>query len=212
MDKDRTLAGVIARALADRIVAGEIAPGSRLRQDHIAAEFEASHVPVREAFRRLEAQGLAVSEPRRGARVPPLDPAAIRETTIMRAALEALALEHALPHLTPADLAEAHTALAESEASTDIRLWEAANRRFHRALTAPCGMKRLIAAIDDLHQASARFMFACWRDLDWQKHSAPEHHRMLDAIEAGDGATAVQLLRDHVTAAGEALISAVGKA
>lgn len=212
MDEDRTLAGMITRALADRIVAGEIAPGTKLRQDHIAAEFSASHVPVREAFRRLEAQGLAVSEPRRGTRVPPLDPAAIRETAVMRATLEALALEHALPHLTAADLDEARASLTESEASTDIRLWEAANRRFHRALTAPCGMKRLMAAIDDLHQASARFMFACWRDLDWQKHSAPEHHRMLAAIEAGDGAAAVRLLRDHVTAAGEALISVVGKA
>ncbi len=209
MDEDRTLAGVITRALADRIVSGEIAPGSRLAQDHIAAEFKASHVPVREAFRRLEAQGLAVSEPRRGTRVPPLDPGAIRETTVMRAALEALALEHALPRLTAADLDEARAALAASETSTDIRLWEAANRRFHRALTTPCGMKRLIAAIDDLHQASARFMFACWRDLDWQKHSAPEHHRMLEAIAAGDGPAAVRLLREHVTAAGEALIAAV---
>lgn len=209
MDEDRTLAGAITRALADRIVSGEIAPGARLRQDHVAAEFQASHVPVREAFRRLEAQGLAVSEPRRGVRVPALDPAAIRETTVMRAALEALALEHALPHLTAADLDEARTALAEGEESTDIRLWEAANRRFHRSLTAPCGMNRLMAAIDDLHQASARFMFACWRDLDWQRRSAPEHHRMLDAIAAGDGAAAVRMLRDHVTAAGDALIAAV---
>lgn len=209
MDEDRTLAGVITRALADRIVSGEIAPGSRLAQDHIAAEFKASHVPVREALRRLEAQGLAVSEPRRGTRVPPLDPGAVRETTLMRAALEALALEHALPHLTTADLAEARAALAQGEASTDIRLWETANRRFHRVLILPCGMKRLIAAIDDLHQASARFMFACWRNLDWQKQSAPEHRRLLDAIAAGDGATAIAQLRDHVTAAGEALIAAI---
>jgi len=209
MDEDRTLAGVITRALADRIVSGEIGPGSRLAQDHIAAEFKASHVPVREALRRLEAQGLAVSEPRRGTRVPPLDPGAIRETTLMRAALEALALEQALPRLAAADLDEARAALAAGEASTDIRLWEAANRRFHRALVAPCGMKRLLAAIDDLHQASARFMFACWRDLDWQERSAPEHHRLLAAIAAGDSASAIPLLREHVVAAGEALIAAV---
>ena len=71
-EDDGTLAGRIARTLADRIVAGTIAPGTRLRQDHVAAEFRASHVPVREAFRRLEAQGLVDNEPRRGARVPPL--------------------------------------------------------------------------------------------------------------------------------------------
>ena len=61
-----TLAHRISRVLADRIIAGQIEPGARLRQDHIAEEFGASHVPVREAFRHLESRGLAVSEPRRG--------------------------------------------------------------------------------------------------------------------------------------------------
>jgi len=209
VDEDSTLAGAITRALAARIVAGAIAPGTKLRQDHIATEFRTSHVPVREAFRRLEARGLAVSEPRRGVRVAPLDPAVIHETTVMRASLETLALEHALPRLGPGDLALARTALAEGEASADIEIWEAANRRFHQALTAPCAMRRLIATIDDLQRASARYMFACWRDLDWQRHSAPEHHAMLAAITAGDGPAAVRMLGDHITAAGQALIAAV---
>ncbi|XQZ34419.1 GntR family transcriptional regulator [Paracoccus yeei] len=57
-----TLATKIAQSLADRIITGVIRPNTPLRQDHIAAEFGASHVPVREAFRQLEAQGLAISE------------------------------------------------------------------------------------------------------------------------------------------------------
>ncbi|TIV87296.1 MAG: GntR family transcriptional regulator, partial [Mesorhizobium sp.] len=64
-----TIAVRISKELADRIISGAIEPGSRLRQDHVAEEFKTSHVPVREAFRRLEAQGLAISEPRRGVRV-----------------------------------------------------------------------------------------------------------------------------------------------
>ena len=64
-----TIASRISRALAERIIHGELVPGSRLAQDHIAEEFGASHVPVREAFRRLESQGLVASEPRRGVRV-----------------------------------------------------------------------------------------------------------------------------------------------
>ena len=67
--RNETIAARISRVLADRIIEGEIEPGTKLRQDHIAEEFQTSHVPVREAFRRLEAQGLAVSEPRRGVRV-----------------------------------------------------------------------------------------------------------------------------------------------
>jgi len=67
--KSDTIATRISKELASRIVAGQIEAGTKLRQDHIAEEFGTSHVPVREAFRRLEEQGLVVSEPRRGVRV-----------------------------------------------------------------------------------------------------------------------------------------------
>ena len=207
--EDLSIAGQIARALAARIVAGEIAPGSRLRQDHVAGEFRASHVPVREAFRRLEAQGLVVSEPRRGVRVPPLDPAAIMEVTEMRAALETLALRRALPRIGAADLAAAEAAITEAEASDDIGVWEAANRRFHRATVRACARPRLLNAIDDLHAASARFLFATWRRLDWAERSETEHRRLLEALRRGDEATAVELLSRHILAAGEALRRAV---
>ncbi len=70
----------ISRVLADRIIAGAIEPGTQVRQDHIAAEFGASQVPVREAFRRLEAQGLAVSEPRRGVRVASFQLSEVRKS------------------------------------------------------------------------------------------------------------------------------------
>src|SRR5690349_3061496 len=162
---DRSIATEIARDLGRRIVTGVIAPGEWLRQDHVAEEFRASHVPVREAFRRLEAQGLVQSEPRRGVRAAPLDPATVREATEMRAALEVLALREALPRITPDDLAEAARAVAATEASIEPAVWEEANRRFHRALTAPCRMPRLLATIDDLHRVSARYFYATWKGL-----------------------------------------------
>jgi DNA-binding GntR family transcriptional regulator len=202
---DRTLAGQIARTLAARIVAGAIAPGTRLRQDHVAAEFRASHVPVREAFRRLEARGLVQSEPRRGVRVPPLDVATVLEVTEMRAALESLALQHAFASIGPDDLAAARAAIDAGDLSSDIQVWEAANRRFHRILTDPCAMPRLIAAIDDLHRASARILFATWRELDWQPRSDAEHRACLAAIERGDRDSAQRLLESHIRDAGHAL-------
>jgi len=76
-----------------------------LRQDHIATEFGTSHVPVREAFRVLQTQGLAESEPWRGFRVTEFDVAELREVAEMRASLESLALRHAAPNLTRAILA-----------------------------------------------------------------------------------------------------------
>jgi DNA-binding GntR family transcriptional regulator len=205
-DFDESVAGRIARALADRIISGALAPGSRLMQDHLAKEFAASHVPVREAFRKLEAQGLIVSKPRCGVRVSHLDSGMVFEVTQMRAALEGLALHHALPHLSAADLDAAHKALVEGEASEEIADWEAANRRFHLAITAPCGMSRLMASISDLHRSDARFLFATWKQLDWQPRSDTEHWAILKALQRGDGARARKLLEAHIGEAGKALV------
>ena len=203
----RSLVDRITEALADRIVAGVLPAGAPLRQDHLAAEFGASHVPVREAFRRLEAQGLVRSEPRRGVRVAPIDTAAVLEVTEMRAALEALALRHAVPRLGAAEIAAAEAALAAAEGSRDLKVWDAANRQFHRTLVEPCGMPRLIAAIDDLHQAAARFLHATWAAFERQSGAdAAEHRAILTAAAAGQADEACRLLAAHIIDAGRALI------
>ena len=175
-------------------------------QDHVAEEFQVSHVPVREAFRRLEAQGLLVNKPRCGVRVSDLDPAVVLEVTEMRAVLEGLALSHALPHMREADLDAARRALADGDASDQIAVWEAANRRFHLAITAPCAMPRLMAAIGDHHRNAARFLFATWKELDWQPRSDTEHRAILKAVSRRDGDRARALLEAHVRAAGRALV------
>ncbi len=204
-----TLAVRISRTLADRIIAGEIAPGARLRQDHIAEEFGASHVPVREAFRRLEAQGLAVSDPRRGVRVASFELAEVREVAEMRAALEVLALRHAAPNLTPAILLEAEEATRAGDNSRDVQSWEAANRRFHRLILAPCGMPRLLASVDDLHPASSRFLFATWRS-DWEARTDHDHRSILVSLRKGDVEAACSTLARHVQWIGHRPVTASG--
>lgn len=192
-----TLAHRISRVLAERIIAGQIQPGARLRQDHIAEEFGASHVPVREAFRRLEAQGLAVSEPRKGVRVASFDLDEVKEVAAMRAALEVLALRHAAPHLTPAVLDAADEATRAGDASRDVREWEEANRRFHRLILEPCAMPRLLASIDDLHAASARFLFTAWQST-WEARTDHDHRAILGALRKGDFETGCATLARHV--------------
>lgn len=197
-----TIAARIGRTLARRIIAGEIEPGARLRQDHVAAEFGASHVPVREAFRRLEAQGLVVSEPRRGVRVVAFSPGEVREVAEMRAALEALALRNAAPHLTRAILDQAEEANRAGDRARDVRAWEEANRAFHRIILTPCGMPRLLKAIDDLHTASARFLFSGWR-AEWEAPTDRDHRAILDALRAGQPELAAAVLARHVQAIGQ---------
>ncbi|HEY4201448.1 MAG TPA: GntR family transcriptional regulator [Devosiaceae bacterium] len=195
--KDETLAVRISRALAERIIAGALEPGSRLGQDHIAEEFGASHVPVREAFRRLEAQGLVVSEPRRGVRIAGFSLDEVKEVAEMRAALESLALRHAAPHLTKAILDQAEEANRAGDRARDVHGWEAANRAFHRIILTPCGMPRLLKAIDDLHIASSRFLFSGWR-AEWEAPTDRDHRAILDALRAGQAETAASILARHV--------------
>ena len=202
MSTDETIAVRISRVLAERIIAGEIAPNERLRQDHIAAEFGVSQVPVREAFRRLEAQGLVASEPRRGVRVAGFSLDEVREVAEMRAALEVLALRNAAPHLTRAILDEAEEINRLGDRAGDVQAWEEANRRFHRTLLSPCGMPRLMRAIDDLHTASARFLFSGWR-AEWDAPTDRDHRAILAALRAGEVEMAAAVLGRHVQWTGQ---------
>ncbi|MBC9247951.1 GntR family transcriptional regulator [Paracoccus sp. 11-3] len=187
----------ISRELAQRIVTGKIPAGAKLRQDHIAAEFGASHVPVREAFRQLEAQELALSEPRRGFRVAGFSIDELREISEMRAALEVLALRKAAPHLTAAILAEAEEATRAGEHAKDVHNWDEANRRFHRLILTPCRMPRLLKTIEDLQTASSRFLLAGWR-ATWEAPTDRDHRAILAALRAGQVETAAALLGRHV--------------
>lgn len=193
-----TVAEHIARMLGERIIKGDIAPSTRLRQESVALEFASSHVPVREAFRRLEARGLVVSEPRRGVRVTPLNPAAVREVAEMRAALEVLALRHAAPKLTLRYFDRIAAVLASGESAQSVFEWEAANRAFHYALVEPCGMKRLLDCIEELQLASSRYLFVTTYPAGWRPRSNQDHGLIVDALKQRDVERAASLLRRHV--------------
>jgi DNA-binding GntR family transcriptional regulator len=193
-----TTAERIARALAERIVVGDLSPGERLRQDRVAEEFGASHVPAREAFQMLKAQGLAVSEPRRGMRVAPLDPATMQETVEVRAALETLALAHAAPRLNAAAFERIEAALAAGDRAQTIVEWETANRAFHAALVAPCRMPRLLQMLDELQLANSRIIFATNRGPGWRPGSGQAHRQIVAALRQKDTDRAVTLLRRHI--------------
>ena len=197
-DENSTVAARITEAIAEQIIAGTLKPDAPLRQDHVAREFASSHVPVREAFRQLEAQHLVVALPRRGVRVAPLDATAIREISEMRAALEVVALRHAAPKMTQAHLAKIELALIEGDNAETLQEFEAANRAFHQALVAPCGMPRLLASLDGLQRANSRAVFAMARSAGWRPRSNQDHRLILGALRARDIEQASGLLARHI--------------
>ncbi|MCT8161413.1 GntR family transcriptional regulator [Pseudoruegeria sp. SHC-113] len=192
-----TISDRITEALSDQIIRGDLAPDEKLRQDHIARAFETSHVPVREAFLRLQARGLAVSLPRRGMRVAPFNPSEMREIREMRLALEPVALRHSVPRLTPVQLQEAEAARVACDEAGDIATWEAENRRFHRAILAACAMPRMLDQIDDLHRLSGRYLLATYRS-HWEERSDRDHRAIMVAISQKNAESAVAILQRHL--------------
>lgn len=188
----------VASILRDKIVCGAIRPGTALRQEQVAQQFGSSHVPVREAFQRLEALGLVVNLPRRGVRVAPLDTAAIRETVEMRSALECLALRHAAPNMSAHHMAGLESAQRQCNEAGSLDEWDAANRAFHRALVAACQMPRLIGMLETVQLAHSRFVFAAGRASGWRPRSNHDHQLIIDALKAKDAERALMLLGRHI--------------
>lgn len=193
-----TVAWRIAQSIGERIISGAIQPDAPLRQDHVAREFNSSHVPVREAFRQLEAQHLVVVVPRRGVRVAPLDTNSVKEIAEMRAALEVVALRNAAPKLTSTHLARIELALIEGDNAQTIQDFEMANRAFHQALVAPCAMPRLLASLDGLQLANSRLVFAMARNAGGRPRSNQDHRLILQALRARNVDQACNLLARHI--------------
>lgn len=197
-NENPTTAGRIAELIGQRIISGALQPDARLRQDHIAREFSASHVPVREAFRQLEAQQLVVAVPRRGVRVAPLDTNSVKEIAEMRAALEVVALRNAAPKLTSAHLARIELALIEADNAETIQEFEIANRTFHHALVASCAMPRLLACLDGLQLANSRLVLAMACSAGWRPRSNQDHRLILQALRSRKIDQACDLLARHI--------------
>lgn len=193
-----TVAWRIAESIGERIISGAIPPDAPLRQDHVAREFNSSHVPVREAFRQLEAQHLVVAVPRRGVRVAPLDTNSVKEIAEMRAALEVVALRNAAPKFTSTHLARIELALIEGDNAQTIQDFEMANRAFHQALVAPCAMPRLLASLDGLQLANSRLVFAMARNAGGRPRSNQDHLLILQALRARNVDQACNLLARHI--------------
>src|SRR6202021_4332373 len=102
----QSLTSAVADKLRDQIIRGEIPEGAQLRQDAIANQYQVSRIPVRDALRQLDAEGLIAIVPNRGAVVPALSPDDIEELFSIRALLEPEVLELSIPHLLQEDFSE----------------------------------------------------------------------------------------------------------
>lgn len=193
-----TLSRQIRDALVRRIVSGELKPGTRLVETRIAEEYGTSQAPVREALRELEAIGMVETRPHRGTFVRHFIEQTLRESYVVRAALEEAATRLALPAGNlPTDALRADVAaMRDAARSGDTQAIGAASVSFHRHVIDAAHNELLKHAWESL-QIEARTavtLLAVDPDLD---DVADEHEELLAALLSGDLAAACQLTRDH---------------
>lgn len=179
---------------------GEYPAGMRLKPETIAAQIGTSRMPVREALRRLETEGLVTIRPNRGVVVAGLDIDAMREVFEMRAVLEGLAVRLAMPSLTPAILRDLEAQLSRlDDLAESLPDWTGSHRAFHEHLCGLSRQPRLLRQIASLNSLIEPYMRA------WIKESgrpgAREHHlNLIDALKSGDPAHGEAVMRQHVLA------------
>lgn len=202
----RTVHEAVAEALRKAIYLGELPGGTRLNQDEIAAKFGVSRIPVREALRQLEAEGLVQIIPHRGAVVSTLSPEELRELYEIRITLESLAVRRAIPNVTMDVVQELERLLAELERTEDPLTWLDLNREFHNALYAPSGLKRLCHLIDTLRRNTERYLRIYVGPLGRIPLAQREHRKILEAYRERDADTAVAALQEHLSNTLEGLL------
>jgi DNA-binding GntR family transcriptional regulator len=207
--KPQTVADHIARILREAIADGSLAPGSPLRQDELASRFGFSRMPIRDALRLLEAEGVVAIHPTKGASVAKMDAVEIREIYAVRELLESEALRLSLPNLTRDKLEEASALLDDIDAEPDVGRWGKLNRSFHLALYGACGNGRLIALIEAQHNAADRYVRILLSNLDYRARSQLEHRKLLAACQRRDAEQALSWLSRHLRDGAKALVKSI---
>jgi DNA-binding GntR family transcriptional regulator len=183
---------LILKVVRRGVLAGLVQPGAKLRQEDLAVIFGTSRIPVREALRVLEHEGLVRSEPHRGFTVTALDADQVEEVYELRIVLEAHAVRQAIPLLTEDDLRELEQLHLEMEEAEDPEDQLAKRERFYMRLYSVTARPRLVGLIARLHQEVAR-------SLRWKlvQHSPTQHDAFFDAVRRGDADAAAEELSQH---------------
>jgi DNA-binding GntR family transcriptional regulator len=190
----------VADRLRDEILSGALGPGARIRQEDVASRLGASRLPVREALRILEAEGLVEHERNKGARVPRLGLHEVAVMYRMRERLEPLALRESIPGLDAVALDRLEQIQSRIEAGVDIAGFLALDRELHLLTYSACRIAPLNATVTRLWNSTQHhrrtFMQISGAGRAWVVNA--EHRLLLDAIARADGDDAERVLVGHI--------------
>lgn len=202
----------VTNRLREAITSGALPPGERLNQAVLAEQLGVSRMPVREALRQLQAEGLVTLLPYRGAVVSGLSLRELREIYEIRTALEVLALRIGWDESNGLALKDMDLVLRQMDETQDQERWLALNTNFHNLLYGGADRLLLLETIGVLRNKSDRFLrrFAANRVRTAQAQR--EHWSILQALRSGDVEAACEQLSNHLHSTVTSLSEALGAA
>ena len=205
-----TASAAICDRIRDDIVAGALPFGSRLTLDLLAQRYSVGHMPVREALRQLQGEGLVVLTPNRGARVRAVDIEFVRNVFDLRIAIEAMLARRAAERIEPPRIAELDALESELEMkarSRDYAALLAINREFHRTINDAAHNPEASAVLD----RHRRLIAALWNVYGYGDDRAAgvisDHRYIIAALASHDADAAASLAMAHAAKAKQALIA-----
>ncbi|WP_105565656.1 GntR family transcriptional regulator [Microbacterium halophytorum] len=199
--KQPNIRDTVKEALRSAIISGEMRPGTVYSAPNLAKQFGVSATPIREAMLELARQGLVSVMPNRGFRVTEVSRQDLVEVTELRLMIEPPAVERATP-LIPADalreLRQQCDQLVAYADAGDLVDYLTADSEFHLALMRHGGNRRLLDIVASLRSETRLFGLSRLSEEGLLPASAREHVKILDAVEAGDGAQARDLIHAHI--------------
>ncbi|MGI6107032.1 MAG: GntR family transcriptional regulator [Lachnospiraceae bacterium] len=199
--EDQPLRDIVFASLREKILHGDLQPGTHLGEIALAAEYGVSRTPLREAIRLLEQEGLVNIYPGRGAEVASITEKNVHDVLEVRCALEQLAAERAVERITAqgkADLRRAEAVFRNSINSPDLSLIADRDEAMHDVIFTATGNQVLQKLIGNLREQMYRYRLEYIKDETTRNCLVEEHHSLCDAILRGDKEAARQAAGVHI--------------
>lgn len=201
MDEFLPLRDVVFNTLRQAILTGELKPGERLMEIHLASRLGVSRTPIREAIRKLELEGLVIMIPRRGAEVAKITEKSMQDVLEVRRALDTLCVELACERISEEELEQLKEACDEFEQAThtkDPKKIAQADVRLHDIIVKATRNTRLVQLVSNLSEQMYRYRFEYIKDDSKHQGLVEEHRIIYESIRNKDKTTAAETSKLHI--------------
>lgn len=201
IDEYLPLRDVVFNTLRQGILKGELKPGERLMEIHLANKLGVSRTPIREAIRMLELEGLVKMVPRKGAEVARISKQDLRDVLEVRRSLDSLAVSLACSRITEEEkktLSQAEDEFERSINTKDATTIAEADVKFHDVILKASKNGRLVQMVNNLAERVYRYRLEYIKDSRNHERLIEEHRRIMKYIEAGDAENARNAIEMHI--------------